>query len=103
MSASPSTISAIAGLPADAVARCEKEARRDGAFAGLTCGLTGALVGAKLMRLNRNLTVVSGCLTGVLSGYLFTLAFRDANIAQLRKEVQLNARSTSFVAVDHTQ
>ncbi|TFK48045.1 hypothetical protein OE88DRAFT_597489 [Heliocybe sulcata] len=84
-------------LPPDAVQRCKKEAYRDGAFGGLTSGLTGALIGGKLMGLSRNLTVVAGCITGVLSGYLFTLAFRDANMARLRKEVRTTAARSSFV------
>jgi len=95
--------SETSGLPPEAVQRCKKEALRDGAFAGLTCGLTGALVGTRIMRLSRNLTIVSGCLTGVLSGYLFTLAFRDANIAQLKKDVPIAAARSPFVPDDRPQ
>jgi hypothetical protein len=63
-----------------------KEARRDGIFAGLTSGLAGALVGSKFMGFGRNKTIISGALTGLLSGYFFTQAFLSSNMAQLRSK-----------------
>ncbi|KAG2072989.1 hypothetical protein BDR04DRAFT_1152870 [Suillus decipiens] len=70
-----------------------KEARRDGIFAGLTSGLAGgditfhlavtALVGSKFMGFGRNKTIISGALTGLLSGYFFTQAFLSSNMARL--------------------
>lgn len=63
-----------------------REARRDGIFAGLTSGLAGALVGSKFMGFGRNKTIISGALTGLLSGYFFTQAFLSSNLAQLRSK-----------------
>ncbi|KAH7906955.1 hypothetical protein BJ138DRAFT_991570, partial [Hygrophoropsis aurantiaca] len=66
------------------------EARRDGAFAGLTSGLTGgkatfnSLLGSKVMGFNRNKTIFCGVLTGLLSGYFFTQAFLSSNMSRLR-------------------
>ncbi|KAG2135131.1 hypothetical protein DEU56DRAFT_738090, partial [Suillus clintonianus] len=70
------------------------EARRDGIFAGLTSGLAGgklihvppSLVGSKFMGFGRNKTIISGALTGLLSGYFFTQAFLSSNMAQLRSQ-----------------
>ncbi|KAF9229783.1 hypothetical protein BS17DRAFT_689275, partial [Gyrodon lividus] len=59
-----------------------QEARRDGMFAGLTSGLTGALLGSKVMSFNRNKTIFCGVLTGLLSGYLFTRAFIASEISR---------------------
>ncbi|KAI6000918.1 hypothetical protein EDC04DRAFT_2791052 [Pisolithus marmoratus] len=64
-----------------------KEARRDGMFAGLTAGLSGALLGSKLLRFNRNQTIICGVLTGVLSGYFFTQAFLSSRLAVLKKNL----------------
>ncbi|KAG2129718.1 uncharacterized protein EDB93DRAFT_1055975, partial [Suillus bovinus] len=63
-----------------------QDARRDGIFAGLTSGLAGALVGSKFMGFGRNKTIISGALTGLLSGYFFTQAFLASNMAQLRSK-----------------
>ncbi|KAF8551918.1 hypothetical protein OG21DRAFT_1444367 [Imleria badia] len=60
-----------------------REAHRDGAFAGLTSGLTGALVGSRLMGLNRNKTIFCGVLTGLLAGYFFTQAFEASNTSRI--------------------
>lgn len=79
-------MSEIEDLPADAVARCAKEARKDGIFAGLSAGLTGAILGSKVFRFNRNTTIICGIVTGVLSGYQFTQGFHASNLALLRAE-----------------
>ncbi|KAL4069088.1 hypothetical protein J3A83DRAFT_4248336 [Scleroderma citrinum] len=74
-------------VPADLKALAVKEARRDGMFAGLTAGLTGALLGSKLMRFNRNQTILCGVLTGGLSGYFFIQAFLSSHLAVLKKDL----------------
>ncbi|KAG1741873.1 uncharacterized protein EDB91DRAFT_318670 [Suillus paluster] len=63
-----------------------REARRDGVFAGLTSALAGALVGSKLMGFGRNKTIISGTLTGLLSGYFFTQAFLSSNMVRMRSK-----------------
>ncbi|KAI9566961.1 hypothetical protein HD554DRAFT_2024572 [Boletus coccyginus] len=63
--------------------RFPQEARRDGTFAGLTSGLTGALVGSRLMGFNRNKAIFCGVLTGLLSGYFFTQAFEASNTSRI--------------------
>ncbi|KAF8957066.1 hypothetical protein BDZ97DRAFT_1848259 [Flammula alnicola] len=74
------------GLPPDAVERVTLEARKEGVFAGLTSGLASALIGARLFGFKRNTALFCGVLSGVLSGYLFTQAFRDTAMAQLHAE-----------------
>lgn len=74
-------------LPDGAVARCTKDARKDGVFAGLSAGLVGAILGSKVFRFNKNTTIVCGIMTGVLSGYQFTQAFLSSNLARLRAEL----------------
>lgn len=74
-------------VPESLKAVATKEARRDGMFAGLTAGLTGALLGSKLLRFNRNQTIVCGILTGALSGYFFTQAFLSSHLAVLKKNL----------------
>ncbi|KAI6152904.1 hypothetical protein EDD17DRAFT_1634572 [Pisolithus thermaeus] len=63
-------------------------------FAGLTAGLTGALLGSKLLRFNRNQTIVCGILTGALSGYFFTQAFLSSHLAQLLDQQQQQTDSS---------
>ncbi|KAH6905905.1 hypothetical protein BKA70DRAFT_1291459 [Coprinopsis sp. MPI-PUGE-AT-0042] len=62
------------------------EANKEGVFAGLTGGLTSAVIGSRLLRFNRNTSVICGIFSGVLSGYYFAEAFRTTAIAQLRAE-----------------
>ncbi|EIN13174.1 hypothetical protein PUNSTDRAFT_117074 [Punctularia strigosozonata HHB-11173 SS5] len=69
-----------------AVAECYRQARRDGVFAGASAGLVGAIVGSRLFRFNRTNTILSFALTGLLSGWQFTLAFQNTNLARLRAE-----------------
>jgi len=64
----------------------KKEARRDGAFAGVTSGLTAAVLGQKLMGFNRNTTLLCGVVTGALSGYFFTQGFLTSNMARLKAQ-----------------
>ncbi|KAI0248100.1 hypothetical protein BJV78DRAFT_1156769 [Lactifluus subvellereus] len=73
-------------LPIDAVSRANGNARRDGAFAGLTAGLLGAIIGGRLGLSRRN-TLVAGIIAGILSGYQFTQGFTAANMSRLRAEV----------------
>ncbi|OBZ78677.1 hypothetical protein A0H81_00253 [Grifola frondosa] len=73
-------------LPVDAVARCTREAQRDGIFAGVTSGLASVILGSKVFRLNRNATILCGVVTGVLAGYQFTQAFLSSNLARLKAE-----------------
>lgn len=77
-----------------------KEARRDGMFAGLTAGLTGALLGSKLLRFNRNQTIVCGVLTGALSGYFFTRAFLSSRLAVLKKNLAQQTSSDASWSSD---
>ncbi|TFY60990.1 hypothetical protein EVG20_g7222 [Dentipellis fragilis] len=58
MSVRPDVFSAP-NLPADAVARATTNARRDGAFAGLTAGLVGAIIASR-MKLGQNKAIVAG-------------------------------------------
>ncbi|KAH6880599.1 hypothetical protein BKA70DRAFT_1575766, partial [Coprinopsis sp. MPI-PUGE-AT-0042] len=62
------------------------EANKEGVFAGLTGGLTSAVMGSRLLRFNRNTSVICGILSGVLSGYYFAEALRTTAVAQLRAE-----------------
>lgn len=81
-------------LPPDAEERVILEARKEGVFAGLSSGLASAIIGSRLMRFNRNTTIFCGVLTGILSGYLFSKAFTDTALAQLRTEqARLAARA----------
>ncbi|KAN0121445.1 hypothetical protein V8E52_003341 [Russula decolorans] len=66
-------------LPINAVARANGNARRDGAFAGLTAGLLGV--------------------SGILSGYQFTQGFAAANMSRLRAEVAAAAQEANREAV----
>ncbi|KAI0802996.1 hypothetical protein BC629DRAFT_1591102 [Irpex lacteus] len=94
-------------LPLDAVARCTKDAKRDGLFAGVTSGLLRlllfmwemiirllidivsivAIIGSKFYRLNRNQLILCGVATGALAGYQFTQVFLATNLARLRAEM----------------
>ncbi|KAF9552703.1 hypothetical protein CPC08DRAFT_714386 [Agrocybe pediades] len=73
-------------LPPDAVDIVRAEARKEGIFAGLTSGLASAVIGQRLFGFKRNTTLFCGIMSGVLSGILFTQAFRDTALAQLRAE-----------------
>ncbi|KAI6152821.1 hypothetical protein EDD17DRAFT_1633785, partial [Pisolithus thermaeus] len=53
----------------------------------LTAGLTGALLGSKLLRFNRNQTIVCGIRTGALSGYFFTQEFLSSHLALSKKNL----------------
>lgn len=81
-----SQASTTATLPVEAVARCSKDAKKDGIFAGLSSGLVGAIIGSRLYRLDRNKTILCGIATGVLAGYQFTQIFLASNLARLRAE-----------------
>lgn len=73
-------------IPIDVVARCTREAQKDGVFAGLSAGLAGAIIGSRLFRFNRNTTMVCGVVTGVLAGYQFTQGFLSAKLARWEAE-----------------
>ncbi|KAK0232661.1 hypothetical protein IW262DRAFT_1451130 [Armillaria fumosa] len=73
--------------PADAVERAKTEGRKEGLFAGL--------IGAKLMGLNRNKTVVTIVLSGALSGYYFTEAFTQTALKQLQVEWEKRQKEPS--------
>ncbi|KAJ8703326.1 hypothetical protein PTI98_001956 [Pleurotus ostreatus] len=47
-------------LPDDVVAHYTKEAKKEGLFAGLASGLASAVLGGRLLGLNRNKTLLSG-------------------------------------------
>ncbi|KZP32795.1 hypothetical protein FIBSPDRAFT_1036451 [Athelia psychrophila] len=66
--------------------QARKEAQRDGIFAGVTSALTSAIIGQRLMGFGKKTTLFCGLTTGVLSGYYFTQAFVDANLARLTKQ-----------------
>jgi len=70
----------------DALARAKKEARKDGAFAGLSAALAGGIIGSKLFRFSRYTTLFCGALTGVLAGHQFTQGFMSSNLAKLEAE-----------------
>ncbi|KAI6117403.1 hypothetical protein EDD16DRAFT_1588645 [Pisolithus croceorrhizus] len=53
----------------------------------LTAGLTGALLGSKLLRFNRNQTIVCGIRTGALSGYFFTQEFLSSHLVLSKKNL----------------
>ncbi|KAI9509874.1 hypothetical protein F5148DRAFT_1282527 [Russula earlei] len=78
-------------IPIDAVARANGNAWRDGAFAGLTAGLIGAIIGSRL-GLSRTNTYIAGTITGILSGYQFTQGFAASNMSRLRAEVAAAAQ-----------
>ncbi|KAI0935751.1 hypothetical protein AcW1_000182 [Taiwanofungus camphoratus] len=80
-------------LPADAVARCTSEARSDGLFAGLSAGLVSSILGSKVFRFNGNTSIICGVVTGILSGYQFTQAFKSSNLARLRAEHTLQQQT----------
>lgn len=82
------------GLPPNAIDIVTLEARKEGVFAGLTGGLASAVLGQRLLGFSRNKTIFCGVLTGILSGYFFTEAFKTAHIAQLHaEEARLRART----------
>ncbi|KAI0286645.1 hypothetical protein BGY98DRAFT_929790 [Russula aff. rugulosa BPL654] len=81
-------------LPINAVARANGKARRDGAFAGLTAGLLGAIIGSRL-GLSRTNTFIAGTISGILSGYQFTQGFAAANMSRLRAEVAAAAQEAN--------
>ncbi|KAI0271678.1 hypothetical protein BC834DRAFT_967118 [Gloeopeniophorella convolvens] len=88
-------------LPADAVARANGNARRDGIFAGLTAGLLGAIIGSRL-GLSKTKTYTAGILTGIASGYQFSQGFAAANMSRLRAEVAAQeARRNAIVEDEH--
>ncbi|KAG2023960.1 hypothetical protein CC2G_001562 [Coprinopsis cinerea AmutBmut pab1-1] len=62
------------------------EAKKEAFFAGLTGALASSVIGSRLLKFNRNTSIISGILSGVLSGYYFNEAFRSTAIAQLRRE-----------------
>ncbi|KAJ1310778.1 hypothetical protein OPQ81_009299 [Rhizoctonia solani] len=66
--------------------RCNKEAQKDGTFAGVTAGLLGALIGSRAFGFNRNMSIFTGLLTGVGSGYYFSRAFLSSRLAQLERQ-----------------
>jgi len=70
----------------DILLQAKKEARRDGVFAGVTSGFTAALLGQRLMGLNRNAMMFCGVVTGALSGYFFTQAFLSSNMARIKAQ-----------------
>ncbi|KAL1739004.1 hypothetical protein HDZ31DRAFT_23177, partial [Schizophyllum fasciatum] len=79
-------------LPTDATERVIKEAKKEGAFAGLTGGLVSSLLGSKLFKLGPKTSLFGGVVAGVLSGYMFTEAFQETALAQLRQEQIRQAR-----------
>ncbi|KAI0344025.1 hypothetical protein BDW22DRAFT_1327199 [Trametopsis cervina] len=87
-------------LPIDSVARCTREAQKDGIFAGLSSGLVGAIIGSKFYRFNRNKAILCGIATGVLAGYQFTQVFLATNLARLRSEQQQLTGAASSEAHD---
>ncbi|KIP07326.1 hypothetical protein PHLGIDRAFT_19192 [Phlebiopsis gigantea 11061_1 CR5-6] len=84
---------ATASLPVDAVARCTRDAQKDGIFAGLSAGLVGAIIGQRLYRFDRNRAILAGVVTGILAGYQFTQVFLASNLARLRQEQAQLARA----------
>ncbi|GLB36794.1 hypothetical protein LshimejAT787_0310810 [Lyophyllum shimeji] len=74
-----------AKVPPDAILRATNEAKKEGVFAGLTSGLAAAIIGQRLLGFNTNKTILSGTLTALLAGYLFTQAFTETHLAQLRQ------------------
>ncbi|KAH9927420.1 uncharacterized protein BXZ73DRAFT_48874 [Epithele typhae] len=73
------------GLPVDEIALVTREAQRHGLFAGVTAGLVSAIIGTRLLRLNRNATILCGVVTAVGASYQFTQGFLAANMAGLEK------------------
>ncbi|CEL58342.1 hypothetical protein RSOLAG1IB_03088 [Rhizoctonia solani AG-1 IB] len=65
---------------------CNREAQKDGTFAGVTAGLLGALIGSRVFGFNRNMSVFAGLLTGVGSGYYFSRAFLSSRLAHLERQ-----------------
>ncbi|KAF9042254.1 hypothetical protein BJ165DRAFT_260600 [Panaeolus papilionaceus] len=74
------------GLSPEAVERVTTESRKEGVFAGLTSGLASVIIGQRLFGFKRNLALVSGVVGGVLSGYIFTQAFKDTAVTKLHAE-----------------
>ncbi|KII86253.1 hypothetical protein PLICRDRAFT_43829 [Plicaturopsis crispa FD-325 SS-3] len=87
-------------LPADDVARCISDARQDGIYGGLSSGLLSALIGQKFMKFGRYQTVFCGVLTGALSGYLFTQAFLESNLAKLQAQEMARIKALNQENVD---
>ncbi|TRM64230.1 hypothetical protein BD626DRAFT_491161 [Schizophyllum amplum] len=73
-------------LPADATERVIKEAQKEGAFAGLTGGLVSSVIGSRLFKFGPKTSLFSGIAAGLVSGYMFTEAFTETALAQLRRE-----------------
>ncbi|TFK28446.1 hypothetical protein FA15DRAFT_61508 [Coprinopsis marcescibilis] len=63
-----------------------KALAKEAFFAGLTGGLASAVIGSRLLRFNRNTTLLCGIASGALSGYYFAEAFRSTAVAQLHAE-----------------
>ncbi|KLO17554.1 hypothetical protein SCHPADRAFT_900482 [Schizopora paradoxa] len=82
-------------LNAETVADCSKASKKEGAFAGLTSGLLGGLIGNRFLRFTRNQTILCGILTSVASGYLFTQAFLGSRLAEAKLQQDLLARRNS--------
>ncbi|KAG8721693.1 hypothetical protein FRC08_011102 [Ceratobasidium sp. 394] len=66
--------------------RCNREAQKDGIFAGVTAGLLGALLGSRGLGFNRNKSLFTGLATGVVSGYFFSRAFLSTRLAHLERQ-----------------
>ncbi|KAL1751709.1 hypothetical protein FB107DRAFT_293731 [Schizophyllum commune] len=85
-------------LPADAAERVIKEAKKEGAFAGLTGGLVSSLLGSRLFKFGPKTSLFSGVAAGLLSGYFFTEAFQETALAQLRQEQIRQARERLYAS-----
>ncbi|KDR70080.1 hypothetical protein GALMADRAFT_255473 [Galerina marginata CBS 339.88] len=92
MDGSPTNDPTNRGLPPVAIELANAEAQKEGIFAGLSSGLASAVIGQRLFGFKRNTTILCGALSGILSGILFTQAFRSSAIARLEVE---NARLQS--------
>lgn len=78
----------------DAIARAKEAGQRDGLFAGLASALTSSVIGGQLMGFNRNKTIFCGLATGIISGYLFTQAFKDTEVARVHAERAKRSRES---------
>ena len=78
----------------DALARAKEAGQRDGLFAGLASALTSSVIGGQLMGFNRNKTIFCGVATGIISGYLFTQAFKDTEVARVHAERAKRSRES---------
>lgn len=84
-------------LPPDVVANVKRDARINGAFAGLTSGLLGSNIASRLWKLSRNSSIFAGVLTAALSGYYFSEGFMAANLSRARAEVSAQKKQTEPV------